>query len=159
MKEDARFEDGAKRPLRLLAFDTEDLNVLSAAVQDSVFPITEMRWQKSKRRFAVLLNRFRWEDAENARRTGQPVERVQSVLAIEGVSHVATQGIDRTDREMILSLLSITWNAGIDGAGRVLLTLAGDGAVALEVETVEVTLSDVTRPYEAISGHVPDHGE
>ena len=159
MREDARFEDGARRPLRLMAIDAEDLNILSAAVQDSVFPITEMRWQKSKRRFGVLLNRFRWEDAESARHSGRPVERVRSVLAIEDVSQVTTQGIDQTDREMILSLLSITWDAGTDGTGRILLTLAGDGAVALDVETVEVTLRDVTRPYEAVSGHVPDHGE
>ena len=36
--------------------------------------------------------------------------------------------------------------------------LAGDGAVALEVEALEVRLEDVTRPYRAPSGRVPDHG-
>ena len=37
-----------------------------------------------------------------------------------------------------------------------ILTLAGDGAVALEVEALEVTLHDVTRPYRAPSGKVPE---
>ena len=92
MTGDARFEDGAERPLRLKALDAEDLTVVSAAVQDAVFPIGEMRWQKDKRRFGLLLNRFRWEDAEAAKRADRPVERVQSVLAIEDVRKVVKSG-------------------------------------------------------------------
>lgn len=67
MSEDARFEDGREVPLNLGALDGEDLKVLSALTQDAVFPVTEMTWRAKERRFAVLLNRFRWEDAENAR--------------------------------------------------------------------------------------------
>ena len=35
----------------------------------------------------------------------------------------------------------------------------GDGAIRARVEALEVTLKDVTRPYRAPSGHVPDHGK
>lgn len=156
---DATFEEGAERPLRLAAVDADDLAVLSSLVQDAVFPITEMRWQARARRFALLLNRFRWEDAEAAAARGRAYERVQSVLAVEGVTRVATQGIDRDDRETVLSLLSVAFEPGEDAAGAVLLTLAGDGAVRLEVEALEVTLSDVTRPYRAPSGARPEHPE
>ena len=41
--------------------DAEDLAVLSSLVQDAVFPASEMRWDRGKRRFALLLNRVRWE--------------------------------------------------------------------------------------------------
>jgi hypothetical protein len=41
----------------------------------------------------------------------------------------------------------------------VILTLAGDGAIALEAEALEVTLKDVTRPYLAPSGKVPNHSQ
>ncbi len=152
MTGDARFEDADEGPLRLRALDAEDLNVISAAVQDSVFPITEMRWQRGRRRFVLLLNRVRWEHPAT------PPERVQSLLAFEDVGHVATQGIDRTDTDTVLSLLSLGWEPGADGTGRITLTLAGDGAIALEVEALEATLTDVTRPYRAISGRAPDHG-
>jgi hypothetical protein len=37
--------------------------VLSPLVQDAVFPVTEMHGTRAERRFAVLLNRFRWEDS------------------------------------------------------------------------------------------------
>ena len=97
MTEDARFEDGGERPLNLGALDNDDLKVLSALAQDAVFPVTEMSWRASERRFALLLNRFRWEDAETAASRGRSVERVQSLLVIDNVLTVASQGIDRKD--------------------------------------------------------------
>ena len=84
-------------------------------------------------------------------------ERVQSVLAVDGVLRVASQGIDRSDGDVILSLLSLTFEPGEDGAGALLLTLAGDGAIRLEVEALDVTLRDVTRPYTAPSRRTPAH--
>lgn len=157
MTEDARFEDGRDTPLALRALDAEDLRVISSLAQDAVFPITEMRWDRRKRRFALLLNRFRWEDAPAAERRKRPFERVQAVLAFEDVLHVASQGVDPHDRDTVLSMLAIDFTPGNDGAGRVTLTLAGDGAVALDVECLEATLRDVTRPYAAPSRARPSH--
>lgn len=154
---DASFEDGRERPLNLGAYEAEDLEVISSLVQDAVFPVTEMSWRASARRFAILLNRFRWEDRVAAERRGRAYERVQSVLVAENVLNVASQGIDRTDKDMILSVLSVTFEPGQDGAGHLLLTLAGDGAIRLSVEALEVTLKDVTRPYRAPSKHMPQH--
>ena len=71
---------------------------------------------------------------------------------------VSSQGVDRAQNDMVLSLLAVAFDPGEEGAGRVTLTLAGDGAIALEVETVSTTLQDVTRPYIAPSGKAPDHG-
>ncbi len=155
---DARFEDGAEAPLYLGAEEPADLAIMSALVQDAVFPIGEMTYRRGKRQFALLLNRFRWEDREAAQKAGRGVERVQAVLAVAGVLAVRTQGIDRADRDTVLSLLALEWQPGADGAGRLVLVLAGDGAIALEVEALEVTLKDVTRPYLAPSGKVPGHG-
>jgi hypothetical protein len=154
---DARFEDGVEAPLHLVARDADDLAVLSALVQDAVFPITEMRWQKGRRRLALLVNRFRWEDRDAAARDGRGFERVQSLLVVDEALSARTQGIDRDDRDTVLSLLSVAFEPGEDGTGRVLLVLAGDGAIALEVETLEVTLKDVTRPYLAPSRKAPRH--
>lgn len=157
MSQDARFEDGAERPLRLKALEPDDLPVISALVQDAVFPATEMTWDRRKRRFAILLNRFRWEDKPSAERRGRAFERVQSVLAVEDALSVKTQGIDRSDKDMVLSLLAIAFAPGEDGAGRIELTLAGDGAIGIDVEALEVTLRDVTRPYVAPSRKAPGH--
>lgn len=156
MTEDARFEDGREAPLNLGALGPEDLQVIAALTQDSVFPITEMTWRPRRRQFALLLNRFRWEDKGRDRH--RP-ERVRAVLVFENVLRVSSQGIDRDDRDLVLSLLAIDWAGGEDGTGDVTLTLAGDGAIRLSVEALDVTLRDVTRPYAAPSGRVPDHGD
>lgn len=157
MTQDATFEDGREAPLNLGAQDADDLQVISTLAQDAVFPITEMTWQARHQRFGLLVNRFRWEDAAAAQTRGRRVERVQSVLVVDNVLHVASQGIDRQDPDVILSLLSVTFEPGEDGAGHVLLTLAGDGAIRLSVEALDVTLKDVTRPYLAPSSKIPHH--
>jgi len=155
--QDASVEDGQESPLNLGALDAEDLQILSTLAQDAVFPVSEMSWRTAERRFALLINRFRWEDVPAAKTRGRAVERVQALMVVDNVLAVATQGIDRTDEDMILSVLSVQFVAGDDGAGEVLITLAGDDAVRLSVESLEVTLKDVTRPYAAPSRHVPDH--
>lgn len=154
---DARFEDGGEGPLRLVAQDAEDLKVISTLVQDAVLPVTELTFDARRRRFALLLNRFRWEDRSEAEAVGRAYERVRSVLVVEDVRRIQSFGFDRSEKDLVLSVLSLDFAPGEDGAGRLTLTLAGDGAIALEVEALEVRLDDVTRPYRAPSGKVPKH--
>ena len=66
-------------------------------------------------------------------------------------------GIDPSDRDLVLSILSLAFEPGAEGAGTLRLILAGDGEIALEVECLDVTLTDVTRPYVAPSGRAPSH--
>lgn len=150
---DARFEDGDERPLNLGALDADDLGVIAALVQDAVLTATDMTYDRRARRFAMLLNRYRWE-VDGAGRT----ERVRSLLVIEDVTRVRTSGFDRHDADMVLSVLDIGFEEAEDGAGTLTVTLAGDGAVALDVECIDVRLRDVTRPYRAVSRKRPDHG-
>jgi hypothetical protein len=157
-QQDARFEDGAEKPLRLKAFDGEDLSVISTMLQDAVFPVSEMSWQPSKRRFGLLVNRFRWEDKSAAERQGRAFERVRTMVIVDNVEKMASSGLDRSDKDQVLSLLDVQFEVGDDNCcGRVVFTLAGDGAIACSVECLEVTLTDVTRPYGAPSRAVPDH--
>ncbi|PJN96013.1 DUF2948 domain-containing protein, partial [Amaricoccus sp. HAR-UPW-R2A-40] len=46
---DARFEDGAERPLRLRAETAEDLGVISALVQDAVAEVKDAAWTPKRR--------------------------------------------------------------------------------------------------------------
>ena len=155
---DATFQDGGEGPLRLVAQDAEDLKVVSTLVQDAVLPVTEMTYDPKRRRFALMLNRFRWEDRSQAEQVGRAYERVRSVLVVEDVRKVQSFGFDRTEKDLVLSLLSMSFEPGEDGTGRLTLVLAGDGAIALDVEALDLRLDDVTRPYRAPSGKVPQHG-
>lgn len=154
MREDARFRDGASGlPLKLRAFDGEDLDIISSLLQDAVLPAAEMTWLPTERRFAMLVNRFRWEQfARNGK-----CERVQSLIIINDVMKVCSSGFDQNAQDLVLSLLAMRFEPGKDGTGRLLLTLAGDGEIALDVECVDIALKDVSRPYPAPSGKAPTH--
>lgn len=154
---DARFEDGAEEPLRLIAREAGDLPVIAALVQDAVLTGADLTFVPARRRFALFLNRFRWEDRAAAEAARRPYERVRALLVIDEVLAVRSQGITR-DGGTVLSLLDIAFSETSGGGGRLLLTFAGDGALDLQVEALDVTLRDVTRPYAAPSGRVPDHG-
>jgi len=47
--------------LKLAAADAEDLQILSARLQDAVVKLKNVTWLPRKRRFAAVLNRLQWE--------------------------------------------------------------------------------------------------
>ena len=152
MNRDAGFSDGAVAgPLRLWATEADDLQVISALSQDAVLPASEMRWSKSRRELALLLNRFRWES--NVR----PPQRVRSVLTVAEANGVRGQGVVPGNSNTVLSLLAIEWKPGTDADGILRLVFAGDGIVEADCECLDITLRDVTRPYAAPSGQAPNH--
>ncbi|MCA0962181.1 DUF2948 family protein [Salipiger bermudensis] len=150
---DARFEDAAGAPLNLGAMDPDDLQVLSALLQDAVLTVADVAWQKRHQRLTLLVNRLRREDGVHV----SPPERVRALLAVENVIGVSSQGISRDDPELVLSILAVSFEPTEEGAGHVVFTLAGDGALRAQVEALELRLKDVTRPYQAVSGKTPDH--
>ncbi|MXY34068.1 MAG: DUF2948 family protein [Boseongicola sp. SB0676_bin_33] len=153
-------QDGSERPLRLRADDVEDLQVVSALAQDAVLPASEMTWDHKRRRFACLINRFRWEAVEVRERRDPHLERVQAVLAVDDAISVRRQGpAPEVSQDIVLSLLMLSFRPDRDGMGRVVLTFAGDAAVEVEVEALNVTLQDVSRTYEAPSQRTPEHPE
>lgn len=155
---DARFADAdPDRPIALRAEDGQDLTVLAALAQDAVLTAADLTWDRQSRQFALLLSRFRWEDADAARAEGRPYERVRAILAIGDVVRVRHDGIDRSDAGTVLSLLAIGWQPGADGTGTVMLHFAGDGTIAAEVEALSVDLRDIARPHRAQSGTLPSH--
>lgn len=156
---DARFSDADPAPLALVAGDADDMLVISALAQDAVLPVTDISYDARQRRLALLLNRFRWEDAEAARREGRPYERVRTLLLVLDVRRVLSDGIDRKDSGLILELLALQWQPGEDGTGRLLLEFSGDGTLAVDAECLNVELRDVTRPYLANSRRAPQHPE
>jgi hypothetical protein len=154
---DARFEDAADAPLRLRAESAEDLAVLSALLQDAVTEAGEASWLPRRHRFTLLLNRFRWEDARRAEAERRPFERVRSLLVVDGALRVRAQGVDPKARDTVLAVLSLGFVEDADGAGTLHVILAGDGAFAIDVECLDVTLRDVTRPYRARARTLPSH--
>ena len=126
--------------LRLMAEDAADLDIISAAVQDSVTKAANLKYERRQRRFSIELNRFRWEEA--AGRSAQR-ERVRALLAIDSVLAASSRGLTKSDRDMVVSLLRVEFHPGDEPpGGKVVLTFAGDGEIVLDVEVLDVTLLD-----------------
>jgi len=138
--------------LKLLALDTEDLEVISAHVQDAVVRVADMGYARGDRRFALLMNRFDWE-ADSGRR-GKGV-RKRAALHFDAVQSVVTNGFDPASPEGVLELLAIGFTP-IDGpAGIIELSFAGGGTVRLGVECLEARLSDLGAAWAATA--MPKH--
>lgn len=156
MTDDARFEDAApENPLRLRAETAEDLQVISALLQDAVVDVADVAWMPRRRRFALVANRFRWEDKPVAEQARRDYERVRAGVQVNSALSVRSQGVDPSDKDTVLSILSLAFEPGEDGAGTVLLTLAGDGEIAVEVECLDVAIDDISRPW--IARNLPEH--
>lgn len=149
MSRDARFADGAETPLRLTAETADDLAVIAALAQDAVGAARDAAWLRRKRRFVAVVNRFRWEDAARAERARRPYERVRAALTVANALAVRARGIGPDAPDRVYNLLDIAFDAGEDGAGTLRLVLSGGAEIAIEVEALDVSLSDLSRPWEA----------
>ena len=155
MSEDARFEDGEDKALNIGAFDKRDLEVVSSLVQDSILPTSEIKWLSNSDKLAILINRFRWEDTKLSQ--GKNLERVRSLLMINHVKNISSSGFSPKQKDRILSILSISFDGVEGGSGSVLIVVSGNGGIRVEVDALEINLRDVTMPYIAPSGLVPEH--
>lgn len=131
--------------LKLMALDREDLQVISSCCQDAVLKVGDLDFLVSQKQFTLLLNRFAWE-LEGKTKTP---ERRKSVLHFKQVNSVKVSGIDRTHKEMILSLLAVLFKEADEPSGEIELVFAGDGAIKLNVECIEAQLSDLPAAWEA----------
>lgn len=155
MGQDAEFEDGEERALRLRAESADDLPVVSALLQDAVGKVANVHYAPRRRRFSILIYRFRWEDKERAEKDHRAYERVAAALTIDDVLRVRASGIDPALRETVFNLLSLAYEPGEDGGGRIDIVCSGGATVQLTVECVNLGLVDLTRPWAA--GGQPQH--
>lgn len=135
--------------LKLLALDKDDLDVVSAHMQDAVFKLSDVSWSASEKMFSLAANRFDWEAATGKRKG---FERHRAALVFKRALAVRSTGIDRNRKEDVLSLLAVRFSQKDDGPeGTVELVLSGGATIALDVECIEVALADIGGAWETAS--------
>jgi hypothetical protein len=127
--------------LKLLAQDADDLGVISAALQDAVIKVGDIRFEAQARLMTIALNRFRWEGAKG--------ERVRTGLQFGGVLKAQARRLRRDAADAVVELLAIGFEpAGEDDpGGTVVLHFAGDADLRLEVECIDAALADISDPW------------
>lgn len=133
-------------PLRLLAQEADDLEIISAAVQDAVLRVGDIRWDSRGRSLTLALNRYRWE-AESEGPSGQ-AQRVRSGLQLGGVTTVKARNLRRDAVDAVLELLAVSFQAGDAPGGVVHFAFADGGDLAVEVECIDAALADLSAPWK-----------
>jgi hypothetical protein len=138
--------------LKLMAEDASDLDIIGAAAQDALVRVGDISVDKKARRFALLMNRFRWESAGQ---TG-PFERVRAALSFESVLGVKSRKVRLDAKDALASILSMTFIPDEDPpSGIVRIFLAGGGEIELEVECLDALLIDMGAAWR--TPRRPDH--
>ncbi|CAN5546225.1 DUF2948 family protein [soil metagenome] len=132
-------------PLRLLAQDADDLAVVSAALQDAIAKIGDIRWDAQARTLTLACNRFRWE--AGGQKGGKKGERVRSALQLGDVTGVQARKLRRDAKQAVVELLSVAFEPAEAPGGAVLLTFAGGGDLRVTVDCLDVVLADVSEPW------------
>lgn len=139
--------------LKLLALDREDVEVVSAHLQDAVVKAADIHWRPNERRVVVGLNRFDWEAAHC--NIAPEFRRRRSALRFERVTACKCRDVVSTDKDKVLNLLAVAFEETDQPAGVVTLTFSGGAALRLEVECLEAELADLGPVW--ITGCCPAH--
>ena len=144
--------------LKLVALDKDDIEIVSAHVQDALVKVADIFWQPGDHRFVMALNRFDWVnavDAENLKTTAPEHRRCRTALRFERVISCKYRYFDYTKKDSFLNLLAIEFASGEAPAGTVTMTFSGGGAIRLEVECLEAELADLGEVFSEKT--CPDH--
>lgn len=153
-------EPPTRERLKLRARDREDLEVVSACLQDALVAPADVAYLRRERRFAMLVNRFRWEararngdlpdtpppapeEAGDARfEDARLYERVHCAVTFDRVRAVRYRGFRRGARGHVLNLLAIA-----PAAGGILLQFSGGAAIRLETRGIVCHMEDLGEPW------------
>ena len=129
--------------LRLVAFDPEDLSVISAHLQDSLLQVRDIAYLPKERRFAIQVRRYDWEAATPQRRL--------TCMHFENVTGVRVRGIDRSNTDAVLNLLAIAFEEKDAPSGTATLIFAEGGAIQVDLECIEMQMKDTGPVWAAES--------
>lgn len=152
--------------LKLAALDKDDLDVLSAHLQDAILTVGDLKYLPGEQRFLATVNRFAWEKKKKGGKIfgigalpGRARERRRTALHFERVINAQSSNIRQDAKDGILSLLSLGFTpAGEpedDPSGIVELVFSGGGTIRLEVECIEAQLTDLGASWATKSA--PEH--
>jgi len=142
--------------LKLVALDRDDIEVVSAHVQDACVRVGEIYWYPDNHRFVMALNRFDWMAAVDAKPDAKAdYRRCRTALRFERVLSCQCRGVNPANKNAELNLLAVEFVERDSPAGSVNLTFSGGGVIRLDVECLEAELADLGEIFTAEI--CPDH--
>src|SRR5262249_24384281 len=127
-------------PVKFVALDRDDLEVMSTHLQDALVKGADVMWRPHEKRLVMALSRFGWLSAKGARPEHR---RCRAALRFERVKCCKCGNVNPAGKDAVLNLLAVEFSETDPPAGVVNLIFSGGGALRLEVECLEAELADL----------------
>ena len=142
--------------LKLLALDQEDLEIISAHLQDAVLRVEDIAYVPSDSRFAMIVNRFDWVGAgDGGKRSKKDYQRYRTALRFDRVLSAKFKQIKLSAKDAVLELLTVQFEETSKPEGHITLVFAGGGAIRLHVECIEAEMRDLGPVWK--TKNLPEH--
>ncbi len=126
--------------LKLIAFDEDDLAVISAHVQDARVQISDIVWRPGDKRLVIGMSRLDWDQTLAGETSPR---RLVSALRFDRVLACKSRNIDLAAPAAVLDLIGIEFHPAEPPSGCALLLFADGEALRLDVECLECELTDL----------------
>jgi DUF2948 family protein len=141
--------------VKFIALDREDLEVVSAHLQDAEIRVADVHWRPGEKRLVLAVDRFDWPAAIA---TVPQLRRCRAALRFDRVLACKCKNVNPAGKDQVLNLLAVEFADLRPPGGVVTLTFSGGATLRLEVECLEVELADLgpIRMADVCPVHVDD---
>ena len=119
---------------KIIAKDTQGLQLISAICFKAEIKLTEIKFLKKNKIFLLSMLRFR-------RETKDTDVKINSICKFEFVDTVKSKNIDQTDKNLVLKLMNIDLLKNKNNY-EISLIFSNNTYISLSTEIIEVTLED-----------------
>jgi len=134
-----------KKNLKLVCKNQEDLNVISAYLQDSIVTSKDIKFLKKNRTFLMIVNRFMWEDVEKG--IFRESKRIRCAIKFEHILLVKSKRINQKNKNKPLECLAIKSEKLSSNNYDIKILFSGDSVISLVSEVLEVYMQDLGKAW------------
>jgi hypothetical protein len=127
--------------LKLRAEDAEDVQIVSAVLQDAIAPVSDMMFNAEDKNFIMVVQRLRREAGMDFEFNP---ERVRAAINVRGVTAVQTTNLDLRQPEVMLDLLTMALEGDV-----LTFIFAGDARIRLTLNQWSMLIEDFGQPWPA----------
>jgi hypothetical protein len=136
--------DSKKANLKLLVKSVDDVNTISAYLQDSLISVKNIKYLKKSNIFLMMCRRFMWEDVEKG--TYRKNKRIKSVVKFDKVIKVISKNINQK-KNKILGLLTVKAVLKSEDIYEIQVIFSGNSIITIYAEEISCLLDDVGNPW------------
>ena len=141
-----------EKRLKLRAAAAEDVEIISALLQDGLIAANDLHYQKDAANFVMVINRFCWEQTDDTDSETHP-NRCLCGLKVAHVKQVSQRGLSAGTNQFY-NLLSITYEETKENermVNRLTFTFSDGYGIRLVVDKLALIVQDIAVPHPGLA--------